>query len=36
MNVTRQEVNAETALLTVQVSPADYQSKVAASLDKYR
>jgi trigger factor len=36
MNVTRQEVNAETALLTVQVSPADYQSKVAASLEKYR
>ena len=36
MNVTRQEVNAETALLTVQVSPADYQGKVAASLDKYR
>ncbi len=36
MNVTRQEVNAETALLTVQVSPADYQGKVTASLDKYR
>ncbi len=36
MNVTRQEVNAETALLTVQVSPADYQGKVAASLEKYR
>ncbi|MDR0802532.1 trigger factor [Fluviicola sp.] len=36
MNVTRQEVNAETALLTVQVSPADYQGKVTVSLDKYR
>jgi trigger factor len=28
MNVTRQEVNAETAILTVKVSPADYQAKV--------
>jgi trigger factor len=36
MNVTRQEVNAETALLIVQVSPADYQGKVNASLEKYR
>lgn len=36
MNVTRQEVNAETALLTVKVSPADYQSKVNSSLEKYR
>ncbi len=36
MNVTRQEVNAETALLTVQVSPADYKGKVSASLEKYR
>jgi len=36
MNVTRQEVNAETALLTVQVSPADYQGKVSAALEKYR
>lgn len=36
MNVTRQEVNAETALVTVQVTPADYQSKVNASLEKYR
>lgn len=36
MNVTRQEVNAETALLMVQVSPADYQAKVSASLEKYR
>jgi trigger factor len=36
MNVTRQEVNAETALLKVIVSPADYQTKVSASLEKYR
>ncbi len=36
MNVTRQEVNAETAILTVKVSPADYQGKVNASLEKYR
>jgi trigger factor len=36
MNVTRQEVNAETALLKVQVTPADYQGKVSASLEKYR
>lgn len=36
MNVIRQEVNAQTALLTVQVSPADYQGKVTASLEKYR
>lgn len=36
MNVTRQEVNAQTALLTVQVSPEDYQGKVTASLEKYR
>ena len=36
MNVTRQEVNAETAILTVNVSPADYQGKVNASLEKYR
>ncbi len=36
MNVTRQEVNAETALLTVKVTPADYQAKVNSSLEKYR
>ncbi len=36
MNVTRQEVNAETALLKVTVSSADYQTKVSASLEKYR
>lgn len=36
MNVTRQEVNAETALLKVQLTPADYQGKVTASLEKYR
>jgi len=36
MNVIREEVNAQTALLTVQVSPADYQGKVAATLEKQR
>ena len=36
MNVTRQEVNAETAKLTVSVSQADYQTNVSASLEKYR
>lgn len=36
MNVIRQEVNEQTALLTVQVTPADYQGKVTASLEKYR
>lgn len=36
MNVVRQDVNAETGLLTVTVSPADYQGKVNASLEKYR
>jgi len=36
MNVIREEVNAQTALLTVQVSPADYQGKVNTSLEKYR
>jgi len=36
MNVSRQEVNAQSALLVVQVTPADYQSKVTASLEKYR
>lgn len=36
MNVTRQEVNEKTALLTVQVSPEDYEGKVTASLEKYR
>lgn len=36
MNVIRQEVNEQTALLTVQVTPEDYQGKVDASLEKYR
>ncbi len=36
MNVVRKEVDAQTALLTVQVSQADYQGKVAATLEKYR
>ncbi len=36
MNVVRQDVNAETALLTVTVTANDYQGKVANSLEKYR
>lgn len=36
MNVSRQEVNAQSALLVVKVIPADYQSKVTAALEKYR
>ncbi len=36
MNVIREDINAQTAILKVQVSPADYQSKVASTLDKYR
>lgn len=36
MNVIREDINAEVALLKVKVSPADYQSKVESSLDKYR
>ncbi len=36
MNVTRQEVNAETGTLTVTVSPADYQGKVKTALEKIR
>ncbi|MGV3630379.1 MAG: trigger factor [Bacteroidota bacterium] len=36
MNVIREDINGQTAILKVQVSPADYQSKVATTLDKYR
>lgn len=36
MNVIRQDVNAQSALLTVQITPADYQGKVADTLEKYR
>lgn len=36
MNVIREDINAEVALLKVKISPADYQSKVESSLDKYR
>lgn len=36
MNVTRQDVNAQSALLTVTVSPADYSAKVNQALEKYR
>lgn len=36
MNVIREEVNATSAILKVQVAPADYQGKVSAALEKYR
>ena len=36
MNITRQEVDAQNAVLKVNISPADYQGKVNASLEKYR
>ena len=36
MNVIREDVNAMSALLKVQIAPADYQNKVATALEKYR
>ncbi len=36
MNVIREDVNAGTAVLKVQITPADYQAKVAIALEKYR
>ncbi len=36
MNVTREDVNAMSAILKVQVAPADYQSKVNNALEKQR
>jgi trigger factor len=36
MNVTRQEVDAQNAVVIVNIAPADYQGKVKASLEKYR
>ena len=36
MNVTRQDVDAINAILKVQISPADYQNKVKAALEKHR
>jgi trigger factor len=36
MNVSLQDVNAQSALLVVKVSPADYETKVNNSLEKYR
>ena len=36
MNITRQEVDAQNAVLKVNIAPADYQGKVKASLEKYR
>lgn len=36
MNITRQEVDAQNAVVIVNITPADYQGKVNASLEKYR
>ena len=36
MNITRQEVDAQNAVVIVNIAPADYQGKVNASLEKYR
>jgi len=36
MNITRQEVDAQNAILKVNILPEDYQGKVKASLEKYR
>ncbi len=36
MNVTRQDVDALNATLTVQVTPEDYEKKVNDTLDNYR
>lgn len=36
MNITRQEVDAQNAILKVNIAPEDYQGKVKAALDKYR
>lgn len=36
MTVTRQDVDATNAILKVQISPADYQNKVKAVLEKHR
>ena len=36
MNVIRKDVDALNAILTVQISQADYQPKVKATLEKHR
>lgn len=36
MNIIREDVNAEIAVLKVKVAPEDYKQKVDASLEKYR
>jgi trigger factor len=36
MKITRENVDATNAVLTVQISPADYQNKVKAALEKHR
>jgi trigger factor len=36
MNIIREDVNAEIAVLKVKVAPEDYKQKVNASLEKYR
>lgn len=36
MNVIREDINASSAILKVQIAPADYQTKVSNALEKYR
>lgn len=36
MNIIREDINAQSAVLKVQVSPADYEGKVKSALEKYR
>lgn len=36
MNVIREDINAQVAVLKVQISPEDYKSKVSSALEKYR
>lgn len=36
MNIIREDINKTSAILKVQVSPADYQAKVKTALEKYR
>lgn len=36
MNITRQEIDAQNAVLKVNIIPSDYEGKVKASLEKYR
>lgn len=36
MNVIREDISAQVAVLKIQVSPEDYKTKVDSALDKYR